>query len=56
MRQKKLVEQITESVRKGNVKEPFKSNDFSFLSSSRGFLSKHPEYFERVSRGLYKLK
>jgi hypothetical protein len=63
MRQSKLIHQIKNAVSSGNVKEPFKSSDFSFLSNSPSFISKHAagngkytEYFIRVSRGLYKLK
>lgn len=63
MRQSNLVQQIKVAVRSGKVKEPFKSSDFHFLSSSPSFISKHAvgngkytEYFIRVSRGLYKLK
>jgi hypothetical protein len=63
MRQRNLVQQIKDAVRCGKVKEPFKSSDFHFLSSSQSFISKHAvgnskynEYFIRVARGLYKLK
>jgi len=63
MRQKNLVEQIRDAVRSRKVKEPFKSSDFHFLSSSPSFISKHAvgngkytEYFIRVGRGSYKLK
>ena len=63
MRQKNLVEQITEAVRKGNMQEPFKSSDFDFLSHSPSFISKHAvgngkytEYFVRVGLGQYRLK
>jgi len=63
MSQRKLIPQIREAVRSGEVKEPFKSSDFHFLSSSPSFISKHAvgngkytEYFIRVARGLYKLK
>lgn len=63
MRQRNLVEQIRNAVRNGEVKEPFKSSDFHFLSSSPSFISKHAvgngkytEYFIRVGRGTYKLK
>lgn len=63
MRQINLVNQIKDTVSKGNVKVPFKASDFSFLSKSPSFISKHAvgngkytEYFIRVARGLYKLK
>lgn len=63
MRQSNLVQQIRDAVRSGKVKEPFKSSDFHFLSSSPSFISKHAvdngkytEYFIRVGRGIYKLK
>ena len=63
MRQKNLVQQIKYAVNSGQVKEPFKSTDFSFLAKSQSFISKHAEgngqyseYFVRVSRGFYKLK
>lgn len=63
MRQSKLVQQIKKAVSSGKIKEPFKSSDFSFLSNSPSFISKHAvgngkytEYFIRVGRGLYKLK
>ncbi len=63
MRQSNLVQQIRDAVRIGKVKEPFKSSDFHFLSSSPSFISKHAfgngkctEYFIRVGRGSYKLK
>lgn len=63
MRQRNLVQQIRDAVRNGKVKEPFKSSDFHFLSSSPSFISKHAagngkytEYFIRVGRGTYKLK
>jgi len=63
MRQRNLVQQISDAVRSGKVKEPFKSSDFSFLAKSPSFISKHAvgngkynEYFIRVARGLYKLK
>ena len=41
MRQRNLVQQIRDAVRNGKVKEPFKSSDFHFLSSSPSFISKH---------------
>jgi len=60
--QKKLIEKIRIEVNTGNVQEPFKSSDFSFLNKSPSFISKHAvgngryrEYFIRVSRGYYKL-
>lgn len=63
MRQKYLVQQIRDAVLSGKVKEPFKSSDFHFFSSSPSFISKHAvgngkytEYFKRVGRGTYKLK
>ena len=63
MRQSNLVNQIRDAVRNGKVKEPFKSSDFHFLSSSPSFISKHAvgngkytEYFISVGRGTYKLK
>jgi hypothetical protein len=63
MRQRNLVQQIRDAVQNGKVKEPFKSSDFNFLSSSPSFISKHvvgngkyTEYFIRVGRGTYKLK
>jgi len=63
MRQRNLVQQIKDAVRSGKVKEPFKSSDFHFLTSSPSFISKHAvgngkytEYFIRVGRGTYKLK
>lgn len=63
MRQRNLVQQIREAVGSKKVKEPFKSSDFNFLSSSPSFISKHAvgngkytEYFIRVGRGSYKLK
>lgn len=63
MRQRNLVQQIKDAVRSGKVKEPFKSSDFHFLTSSPSFVSKHAvgngkytEYFIRVGRGTYKLK
>lgn len=63
MRQSNLVQQIRDAVRSGKVREPFKSSNFHFLSSSPSFISKHAvgngkynEYFIRVARGLYKLK
>jgi len=63
MRQKNLIEQIRDAVRSRKVKEPFKSSNFHFLSSSPSFISKHAvgngkytEYFIRVGRGSYKLK
>jgi len=63
MRQRNLVQQIRDAVHSGKVKEPFKSSDFHFLSSSPSFISKHAvgkgkytEYFIRVARGTYKLK
>lgn len=63
MRQRNLVQQIRDAVRNGKVKEPFKSSDFHFLSSSPSFISKHAvgngkytEYFTRIGRGTYKLK
>ena len=63
MRQRNLVQQIKDAVRSGKVKEPFKSSDFDFLTSSPSFISKHAvsngkysEYFIRVGRGTYKLK
>lgn len=63
MRQSNFVQQIKEAVRSGNVKEPFKSSEFHFLSRSPSFISKHAvgngrytEYFIRVGRGTYKLK
>ena len=63
MRQKNLVQQIRDAVRRGKVKEPFKSSNFHFLKKSTSFLSKHAvgngqytEYFIRIARGLYKLK
>jgi hypothetical protein len=63
MRQNNLVQQIKDAVHSGKVKEPFKSSDFHFLSSSPSFISKHAvgngkytEYFIRVERGIYKLK
>jgi hypothetical protein len=63
MRQSNLLEQIRDAVRRGRVKEPFKSSDFSFLKSSPSFISKHAtgngkytEYFTRLKRGSYKLK
>ena len=63
MRQKNLVHQIINAVNSGQVKEPFKSTDFSFLAKSQSFISKHAvgngrytEYFVKVARGLYKLK
>jgi predicted metal-binding protein len=62
MRQKKLIDQIRENVKKGKVKEPFKVSDFTCLNKSKSFLSKHAvgngkytEYFIRVERGKYKL-
>ena len=63
MRQRYLIQQIRDAVQNGKVKEPFKSSDFHFLSSSPSFISKHAvgnekytEYFIRVGRGTYKLK
>ena len=63
MRQPNLLQQIRNAVRSGKVKEPFKSSDFSFLSKSPSFISKHVvdngkynEYFIRVARSLYRLK
>ena len=63
MRQNNLVQKIRDAIISGKVKEPFKSSDFHFLSSSPSFISKHAvgngkytEYFIRVSRGLYRLK
>lgn len=63
MRQSNLVHQIRDAVSNGKVIEPFKASDFSFLSKSPSFISKHTvgngkytEYFVRVSRGQYKLK
>ena len=63
MRQSNFVNQIRAAVRSGKVKEPFKSSDFHFLTSSPSFISKHAvgngkytEYFIRVGRGIYKLK
>jgi len=63
MKQRNLVHQIRDAVSAGKVKEPFKFSDFSFLSSSPSFISKHAvgngkytEYFVRVRLGLYKLK
>jgi hypothetical protein len=41
MRQRNLVKQIRVAVHIGHVKEPFKSSDFHFLSSSPSFISKH---------------
>lgn len=62
MRQKNLFQQIKISVLTGQTNEPFRASDFSFLSKSPSFLSKHclgncnySELFIRVSRGLYKL-
>jgi hypothetical protein len=63
MRQRNLLQQIRDAVRSEKVKEPFKSSDFSFLSKSPSFISKHAvdngkynEYFIRVARSLYRLK
>ena len=63
MRQRNLFQQIRDAVKKGKIKEPFKSSDFDFLTSSPSFISKHAvgngkytEYFIRVGKGLYKLK
>jgi hypothetical protein len=63
MRQSNLVQQIRDAIQSGRVKEPFKSSDFHFLSSSPSFISKHAagnekytEYFIRVGRGAYILK
>ena len=63
MRQRNLVQKIRDAVKCGKIKEPFKSSDFSFLSKSPSFISKHAvdngkytEYFIRVAHGLYKLK
>jgi hypothetical protein len=63
MRQRNLIQQIRDAVQNGKAKEPFKSSDFHFLSSSPSFISKHAvrngkytEYFIRVGRGTYKLK
>ncbi len=61
--ERNLVERIQESVRKGQVINKFKSSDFEFLKSSRGFLTKYcinnpgryNAYFERISRGTYRL-
>jgi|GEM_PF-3435380 len=43
MRQCNLIQQIKNAVRNGKVKEPFKSSNFSFLSSSPSFISKHSQ-------------
>lgn len=63
MRQSNLVEQIRKAVISEEIKEPFRPSDFSFLSKSPSFISKHAvgngrytEYFIRVRRGEYKLK
>ncbi len=64
MRKSRLYENIKINIKTGKTKEPFRAKDFSFLSKSRSFLSKHrvdnpggyKEYFIRISRGLYKLK
>ncbi len=63
MRQKNLVQQIRDVIKNGLVKEPFKATDFTFLSKSPSFISKHAvgngkytEYFVRVGIGTYKLK
>jgi hypothetical protein len=58
-----LYPRIKELVESGKVSKFFKSTDFPFLERSKPFLPKHcvgngkySEYFERVSRGVYKLK
>lgn len=63
MKEKNLIGQIRDAVKKGHAKEPFKSKDFSFLNKSKSYISKHAEgngnyseYFVRVGIGLYKLK
>ena len=63
MRQKNLFQQIKNEVLNGKIKEPFRASDFSFMSKSPSFLSKHrlgngkySELFIRVSRGYYKIK
>jgi hypothetical protein len=63
MIQRNLIQQISDAVRSGKVKEPFKSPNFHFLSSSPSFISKHAvgngkytEFFIRVGLGIYKLK
>ena len=63
MKQKNLIGQIKDALDSGEVKKPFKSSDFHFLSSSPSFISKHAvgngkytEYFIRVERGKYKFK
>ena len=63
MRQKNLFQQIKNAVLSGKTKEPFRASDFSFMSKSPSFLSKHclgngnySELFTRVGRGYYKIK
>ena len=64
MREKDLVKQIKEGVKKGNIPKKFRVADIPCLHSSPSFLSKHcignpqgeTEHFKRISEGLYKLK
>jgi len=65
MRERHVFEKIKKAVEQGIVNAPFSSNQFSFLKmGSRNFLWKHSKenlklkgniYFEKVSRGKYKL-
>lgn len=59
----KLLKKIARDVESGKVKRRFRVKDFSFLSKSPSFISKHAigngryaEYFRRIKRGLYELK
>ncbi len=63
MNKKKLVSKIRKTVQGGHVDELFKSSDFRFLLNYPNFIASHavgncynPEYFIRISRGIYKLK
>ena len=63
MRQSKLLDQIRRDVQLDNVPSQFRAKDFPYLNKSPSFLSKHAdgngkysEFFERIERGLYRLK
>ena len=53
--ERNLHPRIREMVLTGKLREPFHTKDIPFLKNSPSFLYKHPEYFERVKPGLFKL-
>ena len=54
--ERNLYPRIRELVLTQKLKEPFHTRDIPFLVKSPAFLYKHPEYFDKVAPGLFKLR